>query len=114
MSTDTEGTGTTTTRRGRRSSGGADTGVRVLEEQVPREVREAIDAGRPATRSLADAQEAGYLGDPVDPRPNSAYTVAGEAERQALAAEGKSIDRAPSVEQVGPARSLGEQVAANG
>jgi hypothetical protein len=103
---------TTSTRRRRTSSPAV--GERVLEEQVPREVREAADAGVASTRTLAEAQEAGYLGDPVDPRPNEDYTVAGEERRRALAAEGKSVDYPPSREQRGPARELGEQVVAGG
>lgn len=100
-------------RRSRRTAAST-ADATVLEEQVPREVREATAAGRPTTRTLADAQEAGYLGDPVDPRPNEDYTVAGEERRRQLAAEGKSIDHPPSREQRGPARDLGEQITANG
>src|SRR5688572_10552304 len=113
MSTDTPTEGTTT-RRARRSSASSGADARVLEEQVPREVREAADAGRETTRTLAEAQEAGYLGSPVDPRPNEDYTVAGEERRRQLAAEGKSIDYPPSREQRGPSRDLGEQITANG
>lgn len=102
----------TSTRRSRRSA--STSNARVLEEQVPREVREAADAGATSTRTLAEAQEAGYLGNPVDPRPNEDYTVAGEERRRQLAAEGKSVDYPPSREQRGPARDLGEQVVAGG
>lgn len=68
------------------------------------ETRAAEDAGRETTTTHAEALETGYLGSPVDPRPNSHYTVGNEQTRADMVAEGMSPDRPPGEEKVGPTR----------
>lgn len=69
------------------------------------ETREAAEAGRVTATTLADGLEVGYIGSPPDPRPNSFYGAANEPERQAMVKEGRSPDRPPSEEKVGPSQA---------
>jgi hypothetical protein len=67
--------------------------------------REAAAEGRVTAATFEDALEVGYFGSPPDPRPNEHYAVSGEANRQAMVADGRDPDRPPSQEKVGPTRA---------